>query len=152
MRSEANKNTGFLGLIPKWIKYNIKKLFTLVQQHLKNNQTVAVSLPTYYTLFLLSNIAIIICFVNFHCQVVHHGKKEKIANVCFFIKKILCIYILLFHGSHNKNFESLSPFNPSIYHPFIATPHFSTFYLIALPLLFGTLDNPSCTCLNVMLY
>ena len=111
------------------MKRNIKKLFTLVQK-LKNNQTVAVLLPTHYTLFLLSNIAIILYFVNFYRHVVHHEKKEKIANVCFFI---LCIYILLFHGNHKKDFPSLSLFNPSIHHPFITTSRSLTFYLIAFP-------------------
>ena len=84
-------------------------------------------------MFLPSNIAIILYFVNFYRHVGYHEKKEKTTNACSFINKILCIYILLFHGGHDKDFPSLSSFNPSIYLPIIATPRFLTFYLIAFP-------------------
>ena len=126
-------------------------MLTLIQQ-LKNNQAVAVLLPTYYTLILVSNIVVILYFLNFYRHIAQHEKKEKIVNVCFFINKILCIYISLFHGGYNQDFPFLSRFNPFIHHPFIAIPRFLTFYLTASQLLFRTLENTSYKCLNVLLY
>ena len=90
-----------------------------------------INLPT-----LLSKHCINSVYDSFYHHVVHHEKTEKIVNVRSFVNKILFVYILLFHGGHNKDLRSPST-RPFIY----CNPTFIDFLLNSTPPFYSGLEG-----------